>query len=90
MTIQAPDDLVIEHWPTAPGDSADRLMIKLRSLAAERDGEDRAVVVYLNEVRRLVAALVEGAVELASECAAGKSDALYTASSSRLSPCSAL
>jgi hypothetical protein len=65
MTIQATDDLVIELWPPAPGNRADRPLLKLRSLTAERDGEDRAVIVYLPEVRHLVAALVEAAVELA-------------------------
>jgi hypothetical protein len=56
---------VIELWPTAPSDRADRPLLKLRSLTAEQDGEDRAVIVYLPEVRHLVAALVEAAVELA-------------------------
>jgi hypothetical protein len=82
MTIQAPDNLVIELWPAAmsacthtperypggrqaPGDSADRLMLKLRSLAAGQDGEGRVAVVYLPEARHLVAALVEAALELA-------------------------
>ena len=61
LTIRVTDDLVIELWPAAPGDRADRPMLKLRSLAAGQDGEGRVAVVYLNEVRRLVAALVEGA-----------------------------
>ena len=69
--IRVTDDLVIELWPAAPGDSADRPLLKLRSLAAGRDGEDRAVVVYLPEVRHLVAALVDGAVQLASKVAVG-------------------
>jgi hypothetical protein len=63
--IQVTDDLVIELWPAAPGDSADRPLLKLRSLAAGRDGEDRAVVVYLDEAKSLVAALVDAAVQLA-------------------------
>jgi len=65
--IQATGDLVIDLWPAATGDPADRPLLKLWSLAAGRDGEDRAVIVYLDEVRALVAALVEAAVELASE-----------------------
>jgi hypothetical protein len=62
--IQVTDDLVIELWPS--GGEGDRPLLKLRNPSAERDGEDRGVVVYLNEVRHLIGALVDATVELAT------------------------
>ena len=62
-TIQATDDLVIELWPA--GEAADRPALRLRSLGAAAEGDRQAVVIYLDEVRLLVGALVDAALELA-------------------------
>ena len=62
-------------------------MLKLRSLAAGRGGEDRAVIVYLDEAKPLVAALARerAAVKLASEQAAARLVILF--SRNRLDHC---
>ena len=57
--LQVTDDLVVEIWPSGEGD---RPPVKLRSLAAERDGEAiGAVVIWPEEIDPLVVALTEAA-----------------------------
>jgi hypothetical protein len=69
-TIQVTADLVLESWP---GSDVDRSIIKLRSQAQESDGETPpgVLIVYLDEVLPLVAALVEAAAALAEETVQG-------------------
>jgi len=63
-TIRATDDLILEVWP-----ECDRPLVKLRSLVQERDGETPAgtVIIWPEEIRHLVAALVEAAGCLVEE-----------------------
>ena len=62
--IKASDDLVVEMWPS--GGAGDPALLKVKNLAAERDGEDQHVVVFLNEVGSLIVALGEAAANLAA------------------------
>ena len=63
-TLQVTDDLILEIWPS--GGEGERPLVKLRSLAAERDGEAiGAVIIYPEELDALVAALTEAAACLA-------------------------
>ena len=57
-TIQATDDLTVGLWPAGGADNQPHL--KIRSKAMES-----AVAVYLDEVRHLIAALVDAATQLA-------------------------
>ena len=66
QTIRATEDLVVELWPA--GDAASEPLLKIRSM-----GTEDAVVVYLDEVRHLVAALVDAATQLA-EAEVGRHD----------------
>ena len=66
-TIKVTDDLILEVWK---GGKGDRPLVKLRSLAEEADGEAvGAVVIWPQEIRHLVDALVEAAGLLAEEAA---------------------
>lgn len=58
-TVQATDDLSVELYPT--GETDNQPLLKIRSKATE----DK-VVVYLDEVRHLVNALVNAAADLAA------------------------
>lgn len=61
-TLQATDDLVVEVWPGGEGGHP---LVKVRSLALERDGEAvGVVVVWPEEMDGLIAALVEARAEL--------------------------
>jgi len=62
QTIRVTSDLILEVWP-----ECDRPLVKLRSLAQERDGETPAgtVIIWPEEIRHLVAALAEAAGVLA-------------------------
>ena len=68
-TIKATDDLVIEVWPS--GDDNEGPMVRLRSLAQERDGDTTpgAVVIWPSEVRHLIDTLAEAAGLLADGAA---------------------
>jgi len=58
-TLQVTDDLVVEIWSSGEGD---RPLVKLRSLAAERDGEAiGALIIWPEELDTLVSALTEAA-----------------------------
>ena len=60
-------DLIVEVWP---GGGGDRPLVKLRSLAMQRDGDPDAVgvvVVYPNELDELIAALTEAVHRLKQE-----------------------
>ncbi len=62
--MKAAGDLVVEPWHSGgPGDPA---LLKIKSLAAERDGEDQHVIVFLNEVSPLIVALAKAAADLAA------------------------
>jgi hypothetical protein len=62
-TIQATDDLPVELCST--GEADNQPLLRIRSKALEQGSELGAVVVYLDEVRHLVAALVDAAAQLA-------------------------
>lgn len=67
-TIKVSGDLVLEvHL----GDSGDHALLKLRSRAAEADGETGAgvVVIWPAEIRPLIGALAEAAGLVAEEAA---------------------
>ena len=55
-TVQVTEDLVLELWPA--GEVTDQPVLRLRSLEAAEEGERQAVVIYLEEVRPLIDALV--------------------------------
>ena len=79
-TIQATDDLLIElnlageALGPGPKDRADNQpLLRIRSKAMAQGGEPGVVVVYLDEVRHLVGALVDGTTQLA-EAEVGRHD----------------
>jgi hypothetical protein len=64
-TIKATDDLVVELWPA--GTAWDEPVLIVKSLSGERNGLQQIVIVALDEVGPLVAALTEAAEALAGE-----------------------
>jgi hypothetical protein len=56
--IKVSDDLVIEM---VPGGWIDKPVLIIRNTETESDGEDSRVVVFLEEARALIDALVEAA-----------------------------
>lgn len=68
-TIKATDDLVLEVWPQGDDPADDRPMLRLRSLAQERDRDTTpgAVVIWPSEVGHLIDALADAAAYLAEE-----------------------
>jgi wyosine [tRNA(Phe)-imidazoG37] synthetase (radical SAM superfamily) len=68
-TIKATDDLVVELWPA--GTAWDEPVLKIKSLSGEHDEVQQVVIVFLDEVSHLIAALAEAAEALAREEAGG-------------------
>ena len=66
-TIEATNDPVIEVWPS--GDDDEGPMVRLRSLAQERDRDTTpgAVVIWPSELCHLIDALAEAAAYLVEE-----------------------
>lgn len=59
MKVQVTDDLMLEIWRGADG-GTDHDLVKLRSLALERDAEvaPGAVTIYCDEIDALIAGLI--------------------------------
>ena len=70
-TITVPgSDLLVEVWfGGGDDDDGERPLVRVRSLDLEADGQGGAVIVRPEEIRGLVAALVEAAGLLAEETA---------------------
>lgn len=62
--IQATKHLRLELWPA--GEVSEHPAVAIRGLAADQDDTPQMVIVHLHEIRRLIDALTEAAVELAS------------------------
>ncbi len=72
MRTQISDTLVVDTWPAY--DPGDEDMIRIVDLAQQRDsGSACIIVVYPDEVKALISALVDAAVDLAGERASGSS-----------------
>ncbi|NIN94951.1 MAG: hypothetical protein GTO49_08210 [Anaerolineae bacterium] len=63
-SIRATEDLVIELWPG--GELSEQPLLKVKSLAGERNEEPQTVIVHLSEVPALRSALAEAAALLAA------------------------
>lgn len=85
--IRATEDLTVEVWPDW-GACGDRSLVKVRSLALERDGEARpgVIVVFEDEIEHLVAALAEARRRLAMCAMVTDTPAAVPTATPQLSP----